>query len=279
MQQIEHLQQRKMTFKNIPYAEKTLKQTNYYRLSGYWHYFKKENSEEFQEDITFEHILSLKQFDDNLRKHLLQGLQKIEISFKTIFAHYLSINCGNTHPHLDNTIFLDKDKYKQQYQHLGKSIKRNEREEYIKHFADKYEEEMPPIWACVELMTFGEIIQWYDNLQLRYQKLISQQYNLGAKVLGSFMLNLSIARNKCTHYHRIWKKDTFTLAVKYEKIKNDHELKEHLLPSSKKPYNTIVLIDYFLRQQDIQHDWLQALNQLLKDFPCIDKYQDLGWKK
>ena len=36
----------------------------------------------------------------------------------------------------------------------------------IQYFKDKYDEELPPLWVCVEFMTLGEISKWYKNLNL-----------------------------------------------------------------------------------------------------------------
>ena len=268
-----------MIFADIANAEKNLKQNSYYRLSGYWHYFKKTDSEEFRSNTTFEQILLIKQFDDELKLLLLQGLQKIEVNFRTIFAHILSHSCHCSHPHLREDMFDDTSKYHRQYAHLQQTIRNNQYEDFIQHFQARYANDTPPIWACVELMSFGELISWYQNLKPKYKRKISREYNVSAQSLGSFLMNFSITRNKCSHYNRVWKRVNFALAVKYSHIRNDHELKANLLPNSKKPYNTIVLIDYFLRQQDIQHDWLSVLEIFLKTFSCIDKYQDLGWKR
>ena len=34
----------------------------------------------------------------------------------------------------------------------------------MKHFFAHYDEELPPLWACVHLMTLGELIRWVQRL-------------------------------------------------------------------------------------------------------------------
>lgn len=58
---------------------------------------------------------------------------------------------------------------------LRNEINRSKEEVFVKHFSENYEEETPPLWACVHLMTLGELrilmlltlkIGWLDRLVL-----------------------------------------------------------------------------------------------------------------
>ena len=46
---------------------------------------------------------------------------------------------------------------------LRNEINRSKEEVFVKHFSENYEEETPPLWACVHLMTLGELIHWVQN--------------------------------------------------------------------------------------------------------------------
>jgi abortive infection bacteriophage resistance protein len=88
---IVQLIERGLTIKNIETAKHCLANVSYYRLAGYWwpmqsdkinHFFKPES--------TFDDVISLYNFDCELRILLFDVIEKIEISLRTKLIYHLS---------------------------------------------------------------------------------------------------------------------------------------------------------------------------------------------
>ncbi|BCD59483.1 MULTISPECIES: Abi family protein [unclassified Nitratiruptor] len=207
-----------------------LKHCNYYKLRGYWLYYEKKGIK-----ATFEDVIKLYEFDKKLRDILLSYIEKIENSIKSIFANYLTTRYNNSHIHLDKSIF-DNEKYHQEsIIKLKESFIKSD-EVYINHFKEKYEEELPPLWVCVEFMTFGELSKWIRNLNIKDTKQIAKEYNIKSpKVFSSILYHFTEVRNRCAHHSRIWNHNfihKFEIPKQYKKFCHQKNLNYHTHYSS-----------------------------------------------
>ncbi len=193
-----------------------LEHHNYYRLRGYWLYFETKGLE-----ATFKDIINLYNFDIKLRLILIKHLQLIEISIKSIFAYTLATKYDNPHVLLDSRIFKNRYYYDKGVAKLKSSFS-NSDELFASHYKNKYDENLPPIWACVELMTFGEISKWIKNLNDNDTKLIAKGYGIkSVDIFKSFLYHLTEIRNKSPHNSRVWNKifsHKFTIPKEYKNI-------------------------------------------------------------
>ena len=178
-----------------------LKHHNYYRLRGYWLYFEKKGIK-----ATFEDVINLYNFDNELRLLLTKYLQPIELSIKSHFSYILTIKYNNPHIILDKSIFKNETFFKEGIEKLKKSFNDSD-ELFAIHYRNTYDEPLPPLWVCVEFMTFGELSKWINNLNDKDTKLIAKEYNLkSSHIFKSFLYHLTEIRNKCAHHSRIWNK-------------------------------------------------------------------------
>jgi len=264
-EQIEQLKARNMHFIDEAFAKHYLSHLNYYRLSAYWLPYEENHSTHiFKNGTTFENIYKYYKFDRELRVWVLEAIEKIEVSIRTQMAHELSIKYG-THPHLEESIFLDNDKYKKGLSSWIKEYKRSN-EDYSKHFQKKYLEDLPPIWVSVELMSLGQISQWYSNIKQRKDRqVIAKKYQLDEKILKSFLHHLTIVRNICAHHGRLWNRkfriDT-KLANSPENLKNSFT---DIGTNKRNIFNTIVYIKYLLDIIEPDHEWHHKLKVLVQD--------------
>ena len=90
-EQIMKLQQRGLIISENDNATHYLSHTSYYRLGEYWHSMqddKKEHS--FKQNSKFKDVISLYNFDAELRILLFGVIEKIEISLRTKLIYHLS---------------------------------------------------------------------------------------------------------------------------------------------------------------------------------------------
>ncbi len=261
-QQINQLKFRGMKFHNEEKAKYYLENLNYYRLSGYWLIFE-ENHEPhiFNENTYFEEALNLYVFDRELRLLLLDAIERIEVSIRSRLAYTLAESFGS-HAHLKPEIFSSFSSYEKTLSKLKSEIYRNKNEVFIKHHLDKYSEELPPIWVSVEVMTMGQISNWFNNIKDRkHKQVIAKYYGLDEKILSSFLHHLTIVRNTSAHHSRVWNRK-FTIDFILPKL--PIPLNEKFNSSSKKYiYNTLVMCEYLLNIISEDNTWKERLDSLI----------------
>ena len=266
--QIIQLKTRGMIFEDELFAKKQLENINYYRLSGYWLICEEDHeTHKFYDNTKFETILDIYVFDRELRLLFLEVIERIEVSIRTRFAYILSQKY-DSHFHLRPELFDCPIRYSQTIVKLKNEVNRS-KEKCVVHFKNNYKESLPPIWSSVELMTLGQISNWFDNIKHRQDKQqIAKYYNLDEKVLSSFLHHLTIVRNISAHHSRLWNKK---IPLDFILPKNPKELNEKVNYKTRKYlYNTIVVTDHILNYIDEDNNWLERVEELIKQYN-IDK--------
>ncbi len=259
-QQISHLENSyNIKCSNLKLAKKSLLHINYYKLRGYWLFY-----EDINQRATFEEVINLYEFDKKLRVLFLEYIEIVESSIKSIFTNYLTVKYNNSHIHLDNSIFENKDFYNKGITQLKKSFNTSN-EIFIKHFKIKYDEELPPLWVCVECMTFGEISKWYKNLNREDKKEIAKFYNTRERYLSSFLIHLTEIRNISAHHSRLCNR-VFSQGFQIP----------HILPIQRpkkfKIYHSIMIFDYLLHTISDNHNFLNDFHYIVKKYNIPLKY-------
>jgi len=246
-EQILHIEKHyKIKCKNKSLIEKYLFHCNYYKVRGYWLFF-----EEIEKEVYFEEVINLYEFDKKLRMLFMNYIEIVETSIKSIFAYHLTNKYGSSHIHLRKCIFHNEKYYYQSIEQL-KNNYANSKEIYANHFKTKYDEDLPPLWASVEIMTLGEISKWFSNLNKYDQKEISNYYNFPAPSLRTLLINLTEVRNICAHHSRLWNK-RLTKAISIPRRLNIST------PHSFKIYHTLITMNELLKS-------ITSKNYLLCDF-------------
>lgn len=77
-------------------------------------------------------------------------------------------------------------------------------ERCVQHFRQKYSLEDVPIWAVVEIASFGTLSLLYANLTDQMRKHISLPYGIRYDYLTNYLQHLTVLRNRCAHHARIF---------------------------------------------------------------------------
>ena len=203
-------------------AEARIALTNigYYRLKGYSLQWFDPVSQKYISNITFSDVLKLYYFDSEMSHLLFNYLSQIEISLKARLVNALQI----THDALilhDPSIFKDKQLYWKNQSTIASEISRSN-DVFIEHNFNTYEGAIP-LWACVEVMSFGTISKTIKNMKTggdsAFSVLIQNykfQNNKGLMVtpskdmFTSWIQTASIIRNICAHNSRIYNRTIST---------------------------------------------------------------------
>lgn len=288
-QQIELLEIRGMIINDHDKARFYLQQLNYYRLRGYWLPFEirgatspTENStpHQFQPGTTFEMVLNLYVFDRELRLLVLDAIERIEVSVRSVWAYQLA-HLHGPHAHLDATLASDQKEWQKNFQTLRRQVK-DSKETFIEHMRDTYQEQLPAIWACCEVMSLGLLSRWYKYLRpAKTRKEISRTYDphLHDEVFESWLHHLNIIRNICAHHKRLWNREFVGTPV-LPKTRPQIIIGE-FVSNSRKLYNSLVIIVYLLDRISPGHTWRTRLKRLIRRHKVPTASMDFpkNWKR
>ena len=151
-------------------------------------------------------MLSLYEFDQKLRLLLLGVLETIEIAFRTHISYEIAHKFGPL-GYKNKENFINEKFHKESLDELESLINKSRKGElFIQHHFKKYDGVIP-IWAVIEVTSFGYLSKLYRNLNEDVKKHIAKvYYNVPYYFIESWLQTLSNVRNVCAHYGRLYNK-------------------------------------------------------------------------
>lgn len=264
-QQIELLLSRGLLISDRERVTRYLSHISYYRLRGYWIPFEQPGTGPghlFRQGTSFDQVLDLYIFDRKFRLLVLEAIERIEVSLRAHYANLLGFRYGS-HFFIEERFFKDAETHKRLLNSLREEIDRS-RETFIDHYRTTYDQPpLPPIWATSEVMSFGQLSQWFKRLKTRSDRqLIAKAYGLDEKFLQSFFHHLAHVRNITAHHGRLWnRRFTITMALP----KDPAELALMLNPRADRYVgNTIIVLGYLLKLISPGTTWPSRMRQLIE---------------
>jgi abortive infection bacteriophage resistance protein len=267
--QIAQLECHGLVISNRAIAEHSLKHISYYRLSAYWLPFehpKTQAGPRFKLGTTIEDVISLYEFDRKLRLLVLDAIERIEVAVRGSWAYELAM-LGGSHGYVDLAHYENSTIFYNNYSKLAAEVGRS-KDTFIVHYKDKYAgPAMPPVWMTSELLTFGQLSQWYAALkEPKVRNSIANTFGLDEVIFVSLVHQLAAIRNMCAHHNRLWNRSLnvqFTLPNK-----GSAELIEALnRQATKKIYNSLAMLQFLLSKADPANSWGQRLVALMDTLP------------
>lgn len=278
--QLQLLQDRGMKITDKAKALSYLQRIGYYRLSAYWHPFRKANLDTFIGGTLFSQAVDLYVFDKKLRLLLLDALERLEVNLRVDIAHHLGAidSCAHMKPNLLHGNFTKqikpktgKTKYCEWQKRYQEAVKHS-KEEFVKHFEKKYKGDLP-IWMAIELWDFGLLSTFFQGMKVSDKQIIADKYNIpNWELLESWLHSMNYVRNVCAHHCHIWNKPL----IIHPKLprKNEIPLLDHIInrdPSLQgRVYGVIAIIQYLLRFVNPTSTWAKRLREHCDSFPELD---------
>lgn len=268
-EQVELLKQRNMIIDDDVAAENFLSNVNYYKLSGYFKFFEKEEND--FANTHFQEIIDLYYFDRELRIFLMKLIEKFEIALKTKIAYAIAKNY-TAFGHVNPENFFSKEKQLEFIEKLKEEEKKS-KESFIINYKKKYTgERFTPIWISVEILTLGTISRFYSNMLPKDKKEISDYFDVSKLTFESWVTVITLLRNFTAHNVRMWNRQIKPIAIK----KSWHNL----------PYNwsriagQLYMLEYLTRKINPDFDF-SILYNLIKGY--VIKYpnrlKNMGFDK
>lgn len=252
-----------MVVSNPTEAEKVIAKIGYYRLRGYAFHFLDKATGKFAPNVSFEQIVNLYQFNAELSSLLFYMSGKVEVALRARLCNALLMS-SDPLIYLDPTEFSDKGKFWSNIGTISSEITRS-KEVFIHHNYVNHDGHIP-IWAAVEIMSFGTLSKVISNLRtgintpfskfVKSYCYVSQKGNTvvpSMDAISSWIHTVVVLRNTCAHNSRIYNK---ALSIKPKILASDQQTPA---PQYYGLYHSILSLKY-LRPSD--EDW----NQFINDF-------------
>ncbi len=252
-----------------------LKAANYHRLAAYWHPYRLPDHS-FRPGTSFEHIWRLYTFDRRLRLLVLDAIERFEVSLRTQFAYHHSILFGpfGYADRFDSLPKMSSDERAKFLEKVSKQLDQQKRDPYFSHFIERYGDthKVPPLWAAVELMEFGQLMNCYQCAPSAVKRTLAENYGIPSKVMGSWIVSLLSTRNICAHHGRLWNR---ILGVRPKELPLDRYPDWHSPEKTdmSRIFGTLRACYILLRRIAPESGWAQRLNDLLYAYPDIPREQ------
>lgn len=202
-EQIENLKNIGLIVENEEYAKKILNDISYFRLIKAYSLNLKSKNGKYCEKVTFEQIVELYLFNANFRQVIFPEIEKVEINVRCRIANYFAEQYGVL-GYLEADNFVNAEYHKIFLDDIEEEIRRNSKAPFVKNFHDNYEGGNLPIYALVEILSFGTLSKFYKNMKNQDKKAIAKSFGVGYTYFESWLESISYVRNICAHYGRLY---------------------------------------------------------------------------
>ncbi|MGN0483811.1 MAG: Abi family protein [Lachnospiraceae bacterium] len=213
--QIEKLKNEKnLIIEDIDFAVESLKNISYYALiGGYKHPFIDIHTRKYRNDVCFEEIVSLYEFDEELRGIFFKYLCRVERRMRSAISYHFCAAHGECQEEYLNPANYSKlPKYKNGIAKLIRMLdimaNKNTDHEYIVYQRNKYHN--IPFWVIINALTFGQISKMFEFLPQNMQGVICREFgNIKKNEMIKYLRVLTLYRNVCAHNERLFSYRTY----------------------------------------------------------------------
>lgn len=157
----------------------------------------------YAENVTFEQLVELYLFNANFRQIIFPEIEKIEINVRCRIANHFAEKYGAL-GYLEADNFVNPKYHQAFMDDIEEEIRRNSKAPFVKNFRDNYEGGKLPIYALVEVFSFGTLSKFYKNMKNPDKKAVARSFGVGYTYLESWLKSISYVRNICAHYGRLY---------------------------------------------------------------------------
>ena len=202
---IDYLSSKGVLIANKEDALKKIERYTYYSIVNSYKSIFKDKNNNYINDVSFDEIYALFEFDKNLKNIMLKFCLEIETFIKSAMANQISKVYGvkdylNT-SNWDNSI--EDDIKEILYKKINNEIKKDYKvHTAVTHYIDKYG--FVPPFVLVKILTFGVASSYYGLLKQSDRQAIAKYFKISDKLLKQILKNLTTIRNIAAHSDRLY---------------------------------------------------------------------------
>lgn len=265
-----------MDVSSVAEATEAMTTIGYYRLRGYCFQWYDNANKQYQAGTKFENVLKLYQFDTELSHLLFNFASSVEVALRVRLTEALLVH-NDALILMDSAVFDDKKLYWQNLGVISGEIARSN-DVFIRHNFQNHDGEIP-LWAAVEVMSFGTLSKTIKNLSTgngSAYSLLAHRYAFttangrtaspSKRMLSSWIQAVSILRNMCAHNSRIYNR---AISTAPELIAVDQV---NPRPRYNGLYQVILAMKYLRPSDNMWNQFVADLNALFTKYTGIFEY-------
>lgn len=198
----------KIAIRDKDEAKEALKKIGYFQLmGGYKSLFRIPGTKKYKEGTSFEEIVSLYEFDVELRELFFRYLLQIERNLRSLMSYYFTETYGAAQKEYLNPQNYDLTK-KNQYtvERLIATLERAANTQdyaYINYYREQYGD--IPLWVLSNVLTFGNLSKMFRVFPQSLKSKVSKNFApLNPHQMKQFLSVLTKYRNVCAHGERLF---------------------------------------------------------------------------
>jgi len=265
-EQIENLKSKGLLIPDEDYAKSILNDISYFRLIKAYSLGLKPQNGNYHEKIYFHDIVELYLFDSNFRQLIFPLIEKVEINLRCRIANYYCEKYGVLGYEDINNFALSVEIFDVFFEEIQKEIIRNSRSPFIRNFQNNYKDGKIPLYALVEIMSFGTLSKFYKNMKNEDKKAIAKLFGVGYTYFESWIENISCVRNICAHYGRLYNARIPKTPILYKQY-------TEIGIGNNRVFSTLLCLKHLLPMGRHWDEFVENTSNLLNKYSKVDKFK------
>ena len=259
-EQVENLVELGLVINDVEYAKKILNDISYFRLiKAYSLNLKPKNGR--YTGTTFEDIVHLYLFNSRFRQLLFPEIEKVEINVRCRLANYFAEKYGVL-GYLCEENFDNKEYHADFIRDINEEIRRNAKAPFVRNFKQNYEGGKLPIYALVEVFSFGTLSKFYKNMHNADKKAIANMFGVGYTYFESWLESISYVRNICAHYGRIYNAKLSKTPILYKEY-------TRAKIGNNRIFGVLLCLKHLLKNDDHWDTFVEDIANLFAKYDCV----------
>lgn len=260
--QINNLISLGLVIEDEDHAKEFLNDVSYFRLIKAYSLGLKPKNGKYNEGATFSQIEQLYKFNCNFRQLLFVLIERIEVNLRCRLANYFSCKYGVL-GYEDVTNFTDAEYHAEFLNDISEEIRRNAKSPFVRNFQTNYKNGKIPMYALVELFSFGVLSKFFKNMKNEDKKAVAATYKVGYTYFESWIESIAYVRNLCAHYGRLYNAKLSKTPMLYKQYTEANI-------SNIRIFGVMVCISHLVPHDAHWEDFVNQLDTLIRKYPSIN---------
>ena len=260
-EQVENLKNIGLIVDDEEYAKKILNDISYFRLIKAYSLNLKSKNGCYNKQTAFKEIVDLYLFNSNFRQLIFPEIEKVEINVRCRLANFFAEQYGVL-GYLQAENFSNENYHAQFLEDIKEEVRRNSKAPVVRNFKENYEGGNLPIYALVEVFSFGTLSKFYKNMLNKDKKAIAKTFGVGYTYFESWLESISYVRNICAHYGRIYNAKLSKTPILYKEY-------TQVGIGNNRIYGVLLCLKYLLKDDDHWNLFVDKIELLFDKYPCV----------
>lgn len=260
-EQVENLKNIGLIVDDEEYAKKILNDISYFRLIKAYSLNLKSKNGCYNKQTAFKEIVDLYLFNSNFRQLIFPEIEKVEINVRCRLANFFAEQYGVL-GYLQAENFSNENYHAQFLEDIKEEVRRNSKAPFVRNFKENYEGGNLPIYALVEVFSFGTLSKFYKNMLNKDKKAIAKTFGVGYTYFESWLESISYVRNICAHYGRIYNAKLSKTPILYKEY-------TQVGIGNNRIYGVLLCLKHLLKDDDHWNLFVDKIELLFDKYPCV----------